>query len=103
MNVGTLVGRSVEVMETVGKRRVDVMALQEVCFRNKGIKTLRGSYCEYRLYWKGKVTASRGVGFMVKCELTKSVMEESDQEFICGSGVLWQSGDYHFYVYEWLK
>ena len=39
INVGTLVGRSAEVVETIGRRRVDVVALQEVLYRNKGVKT----------------------------------------------------------------
>ena len=54
------------------------MDLQEDYFRNERVKTLRG-----------------GVGVMVECELAKSVMDRSEN-FICGSGALWISGDYHF-------
>ena len=68
INVRTLVGRSAEVTETVG-RRVDVVALQEVHYQNKGVKTLQGGDFEYRLHWKGEDTANGGVRLMVKCEL----------------------------------
>ena len=49
------------------------MALQEVSFRNEGVKTLR-VYFEYRLYLKSEGTASGGVGLMVRCELAKSTL-----------------------------
>ena len=50
INVGTLVCRSAEVTENVGRRRVDTVALQEVRYRKKGEKTLRESDLEYTLY-----------------------------------------------------
>ena len=41
INVATLYGRIAEVTETVGRWRIDVVALQEVRFRNEEIKTLK--------------------------------------------------------------
>ena len=75
ITVGTLVGRSARVTETVGKGGVDIVALQEVHYRNDGVKTLKGDGFEFILYWKGEVnTANRGVGLMAKHKLAKSVM-----------------------------
>ena len=74
-NVGSMVGRSAEVTETVGRRGVDIVALQEVRFRNEGVKRLRGGDFEYRLYWKGEETGYGGVGLMVRQELAECVME----------------------------
>ena len=51
INVRNIVTKIAEVTETVG-RRVDVLALQEVCSRNKGVKTLRGDDFYCRLHWK---------------------------------------------------
>ena len=42
VNVGSMVGRSVEVTETIGRRNVDEVALQEVRYKNEGVRKLRG-------------------------------------------------------------
>ena len=42
VNVGSMVGRSAEVTETIGRRNVDVVALQEVRYKNEGVRKLRG-------------------------------------------------------------
>ena len=75
LNVGSMFGRSAEVTETIGKRNVDVVALQEVRYKNKGVRKLRGGDFEYKLYWKGEETGRGGVGLMVKHDLVESVME----------------------------
>ena len=75
VNVGSMVGRSADVTETIGRRNVDVVALQEVRYKNEGVRKLRGGYFEYKLYWKGEETGRGGVGLMVKHDLIESVME----------------------------
>ena len=75
VNVGSMVGRSAEVTETIGRRNVDVVALQEVRYKNEGVRKLRGGDFEYKLYWKGEETGCGGVGLMVKYDLVESVME----------------------------
>ena len=67
--VGTLISRNAEVTETVGRKRVDTVALQKVRYRNEGVKTLRGGDFEYRLYWKDNDTANGDVGLIVKRKL----------------------------------
>ena len=51
------------------------MALQEVRFRNEGVKTLRGGEFECSSYWKGEDTEIGGIGLTVKYDLAKSVMD----------------------------
>ena len=75
MNVGTMVGRSVEVAETLGRRELDIAALQEVRYKNEGVKLIRGGDFEYKLYWKGEDTGHGGVGLMVRKDLAESVVE----------------------------
>jgi len=75
VNVGTLVGRGAEVAETLGRRRVDIAALQEVRYKNEGVKCVRGGDFQYRLFWKGEKTGQGGVGLMVRKDLAESVME----------------------------
>ena len=49
VHVGSMVGRSAEVTETIERRNVDVVALQEVQFKNEGVRKLRGGDFEYKL------------------------------------------------------
>ena len=75
IHVGLMVGRSLEVTETIRRRNVDVVALQEVRYKNEGVRKLRRDDFEYKLYWKGEETGRGGVGLMVKHDLVESVME----------------------------
>ena len=50
VNVGTLIGRSAEVVETLGRRNVDICALQEVRYKKEGTKMVKGGEYEYTLY-----------------------------------------------------
>jgi len=68
VNVGSLVGRSAEVIETLGRRKVDIVALQEVRYKNEGARTLKGGNFAYKLFWR-ETTGHGGVGLMVKLEL----------------------------------
>ena len=49
-----MVGRSAEVTETIGRRNVEVVALQKVRHKNEGVRKLRGGDFEYKLHWKAK-------------------------------------------------
>ena len=75
VNVGSMVGRSAKVTETIERRNVDVVALQEVRYKNEGVRKLRRGDFKYKLYWIGEETGRGGVGLMVKHDLVESVME----------------------------
>ena len=52
-NVGSMVGKSREVTAMIGRRKVDVYAVQETRFRNEGTR-MYGSYGErYKFWWIG--------------------------------------------------
>ena len=70
--VGSIVGRSAEVTETL-ERNVGAAALQEVRYKNEGTKILSGDDCVYKLFWKGDKNGQGGVGTMVKQEVVESV------------------------------
>jgi len=74
VNIGTMIGRSAEVTEMVGRRQLDVVAIQKICFRNEGVKRVKGGEYKYRLYWSGDEKVYGGVGLMVRHDLAKFVM-----------------------------
>ena len=57
-NVGTLTGRSGEVVRVLEKRRVDLCCLQETRWKGEGTKKLGG----YKLFWKGVEQGNAAVG-----------------------------------------
>jgi len=66
-----MIKRSAEVAETFGRRQLNVVAIQEVCYRNEAVK--RGEF-EYMLYSSGDEKAYGGVGLIVRHDLAKFVM-----------------------------
>ncbi|ESO11454.1 hypothetical protein HELRODRAFT_183148 [Helobdella robusta] len=73
-NVGTLTGRSLEVVEELQRRMVDVAALQEVRWKGEGTRFVGAKGGRYKLWWKGD-DGTGGVGVMVKEELVEKVLE----------------------------
>ena len=61
LNVGTLRGKSLEVVGILSERRVDVCCLQEVRWKGGGAKV-----ATYKLFWKGGEKGEAGVGVMVE-------------------------------------
>jgi hypothetical protein len=60
-NVGTLRGRSGEVVEMVGRRRLDFCCLQETRWKGEGTRMMG----EYKVFWKGCEDGVAGVGILV--------------------------------------
>lgn len=75
VNVGSLVGRSAEVVEMLTRRRVDIAGVQEVRYRNSGTRMIKGKSSKYKLFWQGSVTGDGGVGLLVSEEFCKHVVE----------------------------
>ncbi|ESN94376.1 hypothetical protein HELRODRAFT_164209 [Helobdella robusta] len=73
-NVGTLTGRSLEVVEELQRRMVDVAALQEVRWKGEGTRFVGAKGGRYKLWWKGD-DGTGGVGVMVREELLEQVLE----------------------------
>ena len=75
VNVGTLIGRSAEAVETLGRRSVDICALQEVKYKKEGTKLVNGGEYNFKLYWMGEEVGQEGVGILIKSELTQKIVE----------------------------
>ncbi|ESO12369.1 hypothetical protein HELRODRAFT_158879 [Helobdella robusta] len=69
-NVGTLTGRSLEVVEELQRKMVDVAALQEIRWKGEGTRFVGAKGGRYKLWWKGD-DGTEGVGVMVREELVK--------------------------------
>ncbi|ESN98869.1 hypothetical protein HELRODRAFT_162330 [Helobdella robusta] len=71
---GTLTGRSLEVVEELQRRMVDVAALQEIRWKGEGTRFVGAKGGRYKLWWKGN-DGTGGVGVMVREELVEKVLE----------------------------
>ena len=65
LNVGTLRGRSNEIIETLERRKLDICCVQEVRWRGASARMLTGRASEYKLLWVGHHTGFGGVGIFV--------------------------------------
>ena len=75
VNVGTLIGKSREVVEMLARRRMDVCCVQETQYKGEGCKMLGCGDEKYKLWWSGEKSKRGGVGIMVKEDLEGHVME----------------------------
>ena len=83
MNVGSLRGRGDEVVETVGRRKLDVCLLQET--RRRGAQDPAGSRnqvrrwsvagCVYKFFWSGNPEGTYGVGILLAESWADKVFE----------------------------
>ena len=65
VNVGTMSGRSNEVVEMLTRRGVDVCCLQETRWRGGSARKIEGKDSFYKFFWCGDQTGFEGVGIMV--------------------------------------
>ena len=61
VNVGTVVGRSGELVEMLARRRVEICCLQEVRYKGKGCRVLKHGDDQYKLWWSGNPNGVGGV------------------------------------------
>jgi len=61
-NVGTMTGRSGEVVEMANRRQLDVCCLQETRWKREGART----FGNYKFFWAGGREGTAGVGFLVE-------------------------------------
>ena len=73
-NVGSMVGRSMEIVDELRKRKVDVCCVQETRWRGGSAKFIGAKGERYKFWWEGG-DGSAGVGLMVKEELCGDVIE----------------------------
>ena len=73
--MGSLCGRKTEVSEELRKRKVDVCCIQEVRWKGQGVRFVGTLGQRYKLWWSGNDAGFRGVGILVKEEISGNVVE----------------------------
>lgn len=71
-NIGTLTGKTIELVETMKRRRVNIMCLQETKW--VGVKAKILDNTGYKLWYSGKDRNRNGVGIIVDSELIEQVV-----------------------------
>ncbi len=75
INVGTMKGRSGEIVEMLERRRVDVCCVQEVRWRGSSARLLTGKEHRYKLFWVGNSAGLGGVGILLAEKWIDKVIE----------------------------
>ena len=65
LNVGTMRGKASEIVETLARRRIDICAVQETCWRGCSTRMITGKHCRYKFLWSGDKSGFEGVGILV--------------------------------------
>ena len=74
-NVGSLRCRSGEIVDMVGRRKLDVCCLQETRWKGGSARTLGVHGARYKLFWSSSVRGLAGVGVLVAEKWVDSVIE----------------------------
>ncbi|XP_071729258.1 uncharacterized protein [Rutidosis leptorrhynchoides] len=72
-NVGTLTGKRYELVETLRKRKVDILCVQETRWKVRGAAKIK----DYKLWFSGSRVARNGVGIMIGLPYNENVVDVS--------------------------
>jgi len=72
-NIDTLTGKSMEVVDTMIRRRINFMCLQETKWVGKKAKELDSS--RFKLWYTGEVRSRNGIGIIVDKEWKKDIVD----------------------------
>ena len=64
-NVGTMRGRSSEIVETITRRNIDLCCVQEVRWRGASARHITGKNSRYKFFWVGNNQGISGVGVLL--------------------------------------
>ena len=64
-NVGTMRGRSSEIVETLTRRSIDICCIQESRWRGASARMISGKNSRYKFFWVGNDDGTGGVGFLL--------------------------------------
>ena len=70
-NIGTLTGKSIELVDTMKRRRVNIACLQETKWKGKKAKDIDG----FKLWYTGEANNKNGVGIIVDKDLKEKVVD----------------------------
>ena len=65
LNVGSMKGRSGEVVETLERRKVDICCVQETRWRGCSARMIQGKESRYKFFWSGNSSGLAGVGVLI--------------------------------------
>ena len=75
VNVGTMRGRSREVVSMLKRRQADICCVQEVRYKNKGSMSIGTEEEKYKLWYSGNEEGTGGVGVLLCQRLVQNVIE----------------------------
>ena len=64
-NIGTMRGRSSEIVETITRRNIDLCCVQEVRWRGASARYITGKDSRYKFFWIGNDQGTGGVGVLL--------------------------------------
>ena len=64
-NIGTMRGRSSEIVETITRRNIDLCCVQEVRWRGASARHITGKDSRYKFFWIGNNQGTSGVGVLL--------------------------------------
>ena len=73
LNVGTMRGRSSEIVEMITRRKIDICTLQEVRWRGGSARMITGKDSSYKFFWVGNSNGTGGVGVLLAEKWIKKV------------------------------
>ncbi|KAK1361791.1 craniofacial development protein 2-like [Heracleum sosnowskyi] len=71
LNIGTLTGKFLELVDMLKKRHVDVVCIQETKWKGDKTKEANG----FKLWYSGVVNTKNGVGIMLNTQMKDNVVE----------------------------
>ena len=74
-NVGTMKGRSHEIVESLTRRRVDICCVQETRWRGGSARFITGKDSRYKFFWTGNTKGTNGVGLLVAEKWVEKVIQ----------------------------
>ena len=75
LNMGTMRGRSSEVVETVSRRGIDLCCMQEVRWRGASARFITGKDDRYKFFWVGSNAETGGVGILLAEKWVEKVFD----------------------------
>jgi exonuclease III len=75
VNVGTLLGRSRELVGMLARRKVDICRIQEVRYRGEGSISFGSGEGKYKFWYSGNEDGRNGVGILMWQGLAENVIE----------------------------
>ena len=64
-NIGSMRGRSSEIVETITRRNVDLCCVQEVRWRGASARHITGKDYRYKFFWVGNNQGTSGIGVLL--------------------------------------